>query len=140
MEFSSRFGKLYLVKIWLFTIILGALILGLIAYFDRYGKQIIFDYGFFQYILLVIIFGVVVSIPSLIIAQYFYHFISSRKISNLSVYYLTLIFSLFVTLSTYYLFLGKQSYNSVDSGGITFSLIYSFLLSTASIIFQKKTI
>ncbi|MGC4128530.1 MAG: hypothetical protein QM564_03000 [Bergeyella sp.] len=131
--FKGRFGNFYLYKIWAFTVVVGATLYPLI---DSIQYPISLDSSFFGLILLMIIYGMVLCIPSLIISETFYKILSKSEILNQMIFILILIISLITTNLTYYLF--WSALGNVDSNFYIFSISYNICLITGFFIFKQK--
>lgn len=122
--FKCRFGNFYLYKIWAFTVLAGAGI-----YTFRIG-----DFSdYFSSVLLVIIFGIMYCISSLIVSEILYKLLSKSRFPNYKVLNYTFIFSLITTNTTYYIFAGV-----VNKYTITFFIVYNICLIIGFFIFHKK--
>lgn len=132
--FKGRFGNFYLYRIWIFIVVCGAILYSLID-FILYSSTL--DSHIFTFILLIIIYGIVLCIPSLIFTEILYKFLSKKKLSSQIVFLLVLIISLITTNLTYYLF-WSNGLGKVPSEFYYFALIYNICLIIGFFIFHKK--
>ncbi len=124
--FKGRFGDFYLYKIWTFTVIIGA-VLDIIVIGDFSS--------FFGFVFLLVLFGIIYCIPSLVLSDILYKFLSRSKLTN---YKVLIIFSLITTNVTYYLsYLDKMG--NLVPGFYSFYKIYNICLIAGFFIFQQKT-
>ncbi len=133
--FKGRFGKFFLYKIWAFTIVCGPVLSTLEDFMRAAGAR--FNDEFFAFILLEIVYGFVLCIPSLLITEIFYKTISKKSLKNTTVFSLTLLIALLLTNLTYYFFLNKPL-EPVDHFYIAFAVSYSICLLLGFFIFKPK--
>lgn len=134
--YKGRFGEYYIAKVWLFVVIISPCFYTLIFLFDdvKFGLN---DSTLF--IILSIIYGFAVAIPSYIITEIVYRIVSKMKISNRNVLFTVSILSLITTNISYYLFFGKNMFSKeAKIGGIPFMLTYSLFLMTGLLFFKKN--
>lgn len=127
--FKGRFGDFYLYKIWTFTVIIGAVL----------DVIVIGDFSsFFGFVFLTVLFGIIYCIPSLVLSDILYKFLSRSNLVNYKVLIFTIIFSLVTTNATYYLSYVDKMGNLVP-GYYSFYKIYNICLIAGFFIFQQKT-
>ena len=129
---QGRFGDAYLLKIWGFTVFLGPIISSLLT-FIVFNKNAKIDQEFFFFIYIQIFVGLFLSIPSFLISEFVYKFLSKSNLSNREVFTYILIISLLSTLLTYLLFFGNA-----DDYLIIFSSTYSIILIFGLFYFKKN--
>lgn len=134
--YKGRFGDYYIVKTWLCVVVVSPL------FYTLFLSYINAKFDFSDYLIFVffsIIFGFVIAIPSYIIIEILYRFLSKTKISNTNIFSIISILSLIATNISYYLFFGKNMFSDqAKIGGIPFVLIYSLFLVTGLFYFKEN--
>lgn len=133
--FDGRFGRFFLYKVWLLTVIVGPILSTLRDFFQSSGARI--NDEFFMFILIEMVFGLVLCIPSLMISELTYKIMSKKPVSDNSVFIITLFISLVTTIITYYLFLNYPA-NFIDPFFYAFAGSYSICLIAGFFLFKKK--
>jgi len=130
--FKGRFGDFYLYKIWIFTVVFGAVLAPAVGFLIILGE---WNEEFFMFILLQMIYGIVLCIPSLILSDVFYKFLSKSKLTDYELFIYGVVFSLIVTNLTYYVFF---NYGNLNEYFKVFSISYSTCLVAGFFIFKQK--
>ena len=127
---KGRFGDAYLLKTWGLTVLLGPILASFAGIVIT--KNLNLNEELFVFIYIQILFGFVLCIPSFLISEFLYKFLSKSKLSNEELFSIVLVTSLFTTLLTYYIFFGRS-----DDYMIIFSIVYSSVLIFGLYYFKK---
>ncbi len=127
---KGRFGDAYLLKTWGLTVLLGPILASFAGVLIT--KNLNLNEELFVFIYMQILFGFVLCIPSFLISEFLYKFLSKSKLSNKELFSIVLVTSLFTTLLTYYIFFGRS-----DDYMIIFSIVYSSVLIFGLYYFKK---
>ena len=127
---KGRFGDAYLLKTWGLTVLLGPILSSFVAILM--SNNIKLDQELFVFIYIQVLFGFILCIPSFLIAEFLYKFLSKAKLSNKELFSIVLVTSLLTKLLTYYIFFGR-TYDYM----IIFSIVYSMVLIFGLYYFKK---
>lgn len=131
MFWTGRFGDAYLLKIWGLTVLLGPVLSSFFS-FIVFTKDPELDQGFFIFIFVQIAIGIFLSLPSFLISEFFYKFLSKSNLSNHQLFAIILGISILTAISTYFLFFGRT-----DDYMMIFSTTYSIVLIFGFFYFKK---
>lgn len=133
--FNGRFGSFYLIKIWAFTVLIGPILagfLGLILIPDSLNQL---SFETISSIILEIVYGFVLSLPSLIISEISYMSLSKTKLQNSGILIVLILISLLTTNLTYCWLLN----NANEKGYLyIFSISYSLVMISSFLYFYRK--
>ena len=135
--FKGRFGDFYLIKVWIFILVIGSIIFPFLHFKLKSESKLMI--GIIEFIFFEIFLGFFISIPSLLISNIFYIIMSKQKFSDIKVFVITFLISFVTTLSTYvYLFNLSFSNYKTNNGGLIFCILFSLLLLIGLVIFKNS--
>ena len=89
--FKGRFGDFYLIKVWIFILVIGSIIFPFLHFKLKSESKLMI--GIIEFIFFEIFLGFFISIPSLLISNIFYIIMSKQKFSDIKVFVITFLIS-----------------------------------------------